>query len=104
MTYHIELLENGTLLKVKFGDPSTNTQIVQDAEAILTTLKEKGDLKGGPLIKVTGPSSMPVAFTLAHHLIHLYETVAIFDPKLSGYVVTSSHGPTYSVGDLIPES
>ena len=38
---------------------------------------------------------------IEHGLGHLYETVAVFDPKLGKYVVSISHGAKYSVGDLI---
>jgi CRISPR-associated protein Csx3 len=32
---------------------------------------------------------------------HLYEVVAVFDPKIAKYVVSVSHGDTYKPGDLI---
>lgn len=103
-TYQIQLLEEDSLLKIGFDQPATNSAIVREVEARLTELKTSGQLSGGPLIRVNGTASMPVAFTIAHHLIHLYETVAVFDPKMSGYIVTASHGPRYAVGDFIPES
>ena len=38
---------------------------------------------------------------LAHKLNHLYQAVAVYDPKLSKYVVAIAHGGRYSVGDLV---
>lgn len=59
-------------------------------------------LPGGKLIKINGPASLPVACVLAHRLCHLFGVVAVFDPKISGYVVSISHDPAFKVGDVIP--
>ena len=100
-SYKIELTDNGSLLRINWGDPATNDTIVRDADATLRQLKESGELKGGSLIRVNGPASLPVAMVISHHLTHLYETVAVFDPKLSKYVVVSVHGGAHRLGDLI---
>jgi len=100
-TYNIELKENGTLLKISWGEQATNDLIVQDADARLHELQKTGELKGGPLIRVNGPASLPVAMVISHHLLHLYETVAVFDPKLGKYVVVSAHGGPHTLGNLI---
>jgi len=94
-TYKIEL-DNDTL-KVGFGEPATNCEIVRDAAVALTELQ----LQGGQLLKVTGSASMPAAFVLAHGTSHLYGAIAVFDPKLSAYVVVVTHDPNYKLGDLI---
>ncbi len=86
-----------TTLKLSFGDPAANTQIVKDAIEALKALS----LTGGKGIKLNGPASLPVALAIGHALYHLYGYVACFDPKLSGYVVAVSHDPAVAVGDLI---
>lgn len=99
MTYNIALAE-GTL-KIGFGAPAQNDQIVKDAEKRLDEMVASGELAGGKLIKINGPASLPVAVAIAHKVGHLYETVAVFDPKLGKYVVAVTHGADYKPGDLI---
>ncbi len=98
-TYNIIL--EGNTLRVGFGDPAQNDQIVKDAVARLGEMVEAGELAGGPIIKINGPASLPVAVAIAHAIAHLYEVVGVFDPKLSKYVVAVSHGDSYKPGDLI---
>lgn len=86
------------LLRVGFGQPAQNDQIVRDAERGLSALGEMG----GRLALINGPASLPVAVVLAHHLLHRYGAVGVFDPKLAAYVVAAAHGGNYTVGDLIP--
>lgn len=90
-------IPEGDILKVGFGDPAQNDQIVKDAKSILESM----NLPGGPLIKINGPASLPVAMVLCHHLAHLYEVVGVYDPKLGKYVVSISHSPNHKVGDLL---
>jgi CRISPR-associated protein Csx3 len=92
---------SGDTMTIGFGAPAQNGTIVMDAEARLKELADKGELTGGPLLKITGPASLPVAFVLAHAVCHLFETVAVFDPKLDKFVVSTSHGTAHKVGDLI---
>ncbi|MGB5962489.1 MAG: CRISPR-associated protein Csx3 [Coleofasciculaceae cyanobacterium] len=98
-TYNIEL--EGDVLKVGFGEPAQNDQIVRDATARLEEMSKLGQLSGGPLLKINGPSSLPVACVLAHKVCHIYGAVGVFDPKLGKYVIAITHNPTYKVGDLI---
>lgn len=98
-SYNISI-ENGTL-KVGFGAPAQNDQIVRDAVARLGELTANGELSGGKIVRINGPASLPVAVAIAHGVNHLYETVAVFDPKLGKYVVAVTHGTEYAVGDLI---
>lgn len=86
------------LFKIGFGTPAQNDQIVRDAQVALEAIGEVG----GQLALVNGPASLPVAVVVAHHLLHRYAAVGIFDPKMAGYVVASSHGSDYALGDLIP--
>ena len=98
-TYNITL-ENGTL-KVGFGAPAQNDQIVKDAKERLDEMVANNELAGGEVIRVNGPASLPVAMVLAHALGHLYQAIACFDPKLAKYVVAIAHGDRYNVGDLV---
>ena len=90
---------------MSFGPRSAqNDEICRDALKRLTEMKEIEELVGGPIIKINGPASMPVTSVIIHEICHLFETVAIFDPKLPGpksYVVVVTHGSAYKVGDLI---
>ena len=83
-TYKIAL--EGDILRVGFGDPAQNDQIVRDAVARLEAMVA---------------DSLPVAMAISHAIAHLYEVVACFDPKLAKYVVAVSHGADHKVGDLI---
>jgi CRISPR-associated protein Csx3 len=98
-TYNIDL--EGDVLRVKFGEAAQNDAICRDAAARLEELVSSGELAGGPVIKINGPASLPVAVVIAHAVGHLYEAVAVFDPKLGKYVVATSHGSPLKVGDLI---
>jgi CRISPR-associated protein Csx3 len=98
-TYKISI--DGNVMNVGFGDPASNDQIVKDAADALISLKNDGVLAGGPIIKINGAASMPVAVALTHGVAHLYGAVAVWDPKLKKYVVSVTHDPAYAVGDLI---
>ena len=98
-TYNIALVE-GTL-KIGFGSPAQNDQIVRDVETRLAEMVTASELVGGDVLRVNGPASLPVAMVIAHAVCHLYGAVACFDPKLAKYVVAISHNPSYTIGDLI---
>lgn len=98
-TYNIEL--DGELLNIGFANSAQNDQIVRDAAARLDEMAESGELKGGQLLKINGPASLPVAFVLAHKVAHLFGAVGVFDPKLGKYVISITHNPNYKLGDLI---
>jgi len=98
-TYHITIEQD--VLRVAFGDPAQNDQIVRDAVARLDEMMASGELAGGKVIKINGPASLPVACVIAHAVAHLYGAVGVFDPKLGKYVVAISHDPELKVGDLI---
>ncbi|MHC5762710.1 CRISPR-associated protein Csx3 [Nostoc sp.] len=98
-TYKIDLKEG--ILRINFGEPAQNDQIVRDAAVRLEEMATSGKLAGGPLLKINGPISIPVAFVLAHKLAHIYGAVAFYDPKLGKYVICITHNPSYKLGDLI---
>lgn len=99
MTYNIEM--DGDVMRVGFGTPAQNDEIVRDAVARVGEMVKTGELAGGKLIKINGPASLPVAMVICHAVAHLYEVVAVFDPKLGKYVVAIAHGNEYQPGDLI---
>ena len=98
-SYKIALVDG--VMKVGFGEAAQNDQIVKDAVTRLNEMVDGKELVGGKLIKINGPASLPVAVAIAHAVGHLYETIAVFDPKLSKYVVSVTHGTEYKLGDLI---
>ena len=107
----------GDVLHVGFNRnaPAQGDRIVKDTLELITKMIDSGEISGGRRILIDGPQSVPVAYVLSHKLVHLYEAVAVLDPKLGSkistvdgtirhktYIVTSVHGSTeYKVGDLI---
>ena len=99
--YKIDL-EDNNILQLCMGDvPAQNDVLVQTVEKKLDELIAAKKIYGGEIIKINGPATLPIAFVLAHKLNHLYEAVAMYDPKLSKYVIVITHGPKYRVGDLV---
>lgn len=88
----------GTLLKISFGAPAQNDQIVKDAAAAL----EGAALAGGELVLLNGPASLPAACVIAHAVAHRFKAVGVFDPKMGGYVVAISHDENRPLGTFIP--
>jgi CRISPR-associated protein Csx3 len=76
-------------------------RIVLDTQIQLQALINTGQLPGGkqPLL-INGRSPVLVGFVIACRVAHLYSAVAVFDPKLAGYVVVMSHGQ-HRVGDIL---
>lgn len=95
------ITRTGNVLKLAFGDPAQNDQIVKDAVARLDEMDKSGDLSGGGVILLNGPASLPVAVAIAHAVAHRFAAVAVFDPKLNGYVVSVTHDPAYALGSVI---
>lgn len=101
---YFKMAIEGDLLRVGFGEPAQNDVIVKDVVARLKEMIDSKEIAGGPLLKINGPTSLPVAVAIVHGVLHLYETIAVYDPKLPGpykYVVSVSHGPMYQPGDKI---
>ena len=90
----------GTLIKVGFGDPAQNDEIVTEVEARLNELKANG--LGGQVALINGPASLPVAVVMGHHLAHQFAAIGVFDPKMAGYIIAANHGSSWKVGDVIP--
>ena len=99
-TYNIA--RDGDVLRIGFGEPADNGQIVKDLVQRLDEMHKGNELAGGGLLRINGPASLPVAMVLAHKLSHLFGAIACFDPKKDQYVVAISHDPQFVVGDWIP--
>lgn len=104
--YHIKLEDD--VLRVGFNRnfPANGDQIVRDAAARLDEMIESGELKGGSLLKIDGPASVPVCYVIAHKVSHLYGAIAINDPKIGKkgyktYITVITHNPAYKIGELI---
>jgi len=99
--FKLELnFEDGAdLLRVGFNDqPSSHTN--QELTAfVYEHLNFLPQPIGGRLLKVNGACSIPISWVLAKNFLGVYQTVAIYDPKLTGYVVVSS--TEYKIGDVI---
>ena len=103
-SYQIEL--HGDVLRVGFSrnHRAHGDRVVRD---VMVRLEQMQDiLTGGRLLKIDGPQSIAVAYTIAHKLTHLYGAIAVFDPKIGKpghktYIVVISHNPDYKVGDLV---
>ncbi len=114
-SYQMKLI--GDVLQVGFNRnvPAQGDRIVKDALSVLNQMIDSGEITGGQRILIDGPQSVPVAYLISHKLVHLYEVVAVLDPKLGSkistpdgairhktYIVTSAHGSAkYQVGDVI---
>ena len=90
-------------LLLKFGDPASNDLIVRDVDVKMRDLKST-TLTGGRLVLLNGAASLPVIAAVVHHVAHLFAVVAVYDPKLGGYVVAVSHDPDLVIGDILRES
>lgn len=105
-SYHINL--EGDTLKVDFNRdvPAKGDQLVRDAETRLDEMIQSGEIKGGTLLKIFGPQSIAICYTIAHKVGHLYGAIAVCDPRI-GHVVVISTTPAYPVGkrlDLVSQS
>lgn len=88
------------LIKVGFGAAGTNCEIVKDCELQIKDLK----LKGGKLLLINGACTLPAAFCICNNVKHLYQNVAVYDPKLTAYVVCINNGGSYDVGSKIDDA
>jgi CRISPR-associated protein Csx3 len=103
-TYEISIEED--LMRIGFGEPASNAEIVRDVEELLNDLRNSGALQGGALqggalLKINGPSSLPVMAVIIHKVVHLYGAIGIYDPKLKKFVISVTHDPAYQLGELI---
>ena len=99
-SYRIECVSSTatrTDLKVGFAREANNATLVSDAKTQLDLL----GLKGGALVTIDGPCSLPVAYAIAHAVCHKFGAVSVWDPKLGKFVVAISHRPDLAIGTLM---
>lgn len=107
MSSYLLRLEGDTLYGAfNRAEPAGGDRLVLDASRALDEMIEQGILTGGSLLKVEGPQSVAVAYTLAQRLAPLYGAIAVMDPKACRpgykvYIVAISRGGGYQVGDLL---
>jgi CRISPR-associated protein Csx3 len=101
MLYNIavESTSTSTTLKMSFGDPANNAEIVK--EVIKTCGEIKPQVMNGKILLLNGPASLPVACAISHAFAHLVPAIGCFDPKLNAYVVAISHSPDFEIGSII---
>lgn len=100
-TFTLHVKDNLLQIRENPLQPQSNDQILPGIVQQLQTLIEAGQLKGGELLKITGKHTLPMAYVLSHQLSHLFGAIAVFDPKLSAYVVAISHSPKFHVGECL---
>ncbi len=100
-SFFVEIDGNILLLDFNRLQAVSNDRLVKDANFQIDRLVESGELSGGELLKISGPISLPISYVISHRVSHLYKAIAMFDPKMSRYVVTSSSDAVYRLGDTI---
>lgn len=98
-TYNVRL--EGDVLKLSFGAPASNAEIVRDAISEIERLVASGELTSEKIIKLNGPASLPAAVAITNSISNLFEVIAVFDPKLNGYVVAISSDSAHEVGSIL---
>lgn len=95
--------ENDILIaRINNGKQVDGDEILRDAKTELESLMHSGDLPGGKQpLQINGRTTVLASFFLGSQLAHKYSSIAVFDPKVEGYVVTISHSPDYRVGQIL---
>ncbi|NJK28759.1 MAG: CRISPR-associated protein Csx3 [Acaryochloris sp. SU_5_25] len=91
----------GDILYIGLGAAADNPQIVRDAHSTILTLIQNQILTGGALLAIHGESSIIAAYGIAAQLTQRYDTIAVYDPKLSTYIVVTTHTTSYRIGDRL---
>lgn len=89
-----------SVLRVGFNPdkPANNDQLVKDAVASVLAIK---DQLHGCVLKINGAASLPVGMAIAGEIAHVVKCVSCYNPKLQKYVVSITHDPNYTLGQLI---
>lgn len=104
---------HGDVLKAQLNGEieAQGDRLVLDTYTQLQTLIDSGQLPGGnQTLLINGRAPISTGFVIGCRVAHLYDTVAVFDPKvldpkigergLNQYVVTITHGQ-HRLGDLL---
>ena len=104
--YKLELIHDKNCQRLEVGFEkdvvAINSELVKFVAEKLLKLIENEPMRGR-LLKINGAQSVPIAYHIAHKAAHLYGAVAIFDPKLSGYVISITHDPEYELGMVLSD-
>ncbi|MCC5644741.1 CRISPR-associated protein Csx3 [Nostoc sp. CHAB 5824] len=104
--YKLELIHDKNCQRLEVGFlpdlVATNSELVKFVAEKLPQLIENESMRGR-LLKINGAQSIAIAYHIAHKVAPLYGAVAIFDPKLSGYVVSIAHDPEYELGMVLSD-
>jgi CRISPR-associated protein Csx3 len=100
-TYKLKL-END-ILWGRFGETAANNdQLVKDINDQLNALISSGNLPGGSLLGINGEMSIHIAYAMTERLMKRYDAIAIYDPKLSTYIISATESPkAYPLGHPI---
>lgn len=107
-SYQIKLEKDVLIVGFNRVKPAQGDVLVLDTFEQLEMMINNGEIPTEKkLLKIDGPQSIPVAYVIAHKLAHLYEAIAVLDPKIGkkgykNYIVTTTHGSKkYKVGQII---
>lgn len=95
--FKIERKENCTILA--FELPTSGVVTPEDLRKISIDPVSEGICGSLVIISGRGPIWLYCALS---HMLHPCKGVAIFDPRIGGGIVTQSHSPEFTVGDIIP--
>lgn len=98
----VSLQLDGEILHIKFNQAAQTPTIIQDTWHQLNRMVQKNLLPGGPFIGVNGASTLVSGYAISQVLAERYDTVAVYDPKLDGYVVVVASTGLYPRGEVIP--
>ena len=107
MSSYLLRLEGDTLYgEFNRQEPASGDRLVADVTRRIDEMIQQGILTGGNLLKVEGPQSVAIAYTLAQRLAPLYGVISVMDPKACRrgykvYIVAISRVKEYRPGDLI---
>ena len=98
----VSLELDGEILHIKFNQAAQTPTIIRDTYDQLDEMVQENLLPGGPFIGVNGASTLLSGYAISQLLGQRYDTVAVFDPKLDGYIVVISSTELYQLGEVIP--
>ena len=84
------------LLTVGFSKPTTNQILVE----YVSNEIHKMNIPSGTMLKINGPSSVAVAYTIALSIGSRFKEIAIFDPNMKGYIVVKG-SEVHELGSII---
>jgi CRISPR-associated protein Csx3 len=90
---HVELKHDGPIRQM-----SLNKALVAFEQVISSGLLDRTNVR---ICHYSRPIYVSDVMSRYDAVSHAHDAVAVWDPKLSKYVVSVAHGPTYELGQLI---